>query len=147
MSIDNHNRQRGNDEPNAPLLVEVDAAAEEVDMVVGAVLDSGATSAIKSAPASLFYYSTSVRLACKVGSEQSEVSGVAVHAAVKGITISLNSNRQLGHSDGFTTHGRCSHQNICSIQSRRSPVCRRQCLERAFIVIIGFNGVSVKATL
>ena len=32
------------------MLVEVDAAAEEVDMVVGAVLDSGATSAIKNAP-------------------------------------------------------------------------------------------------
>ena len=37
FGYDNHNRQRGNDEPNAPLLVEVDGAAEEVDMVVGAV--------------------------------------------------------------------------------------------------------------
>ena len=45
FGYDNNNRQRGNDEPNAPLLVEVDGAAEEVDMVVGAGLDSGATSA------------------------------------------------------------------------------------------------------
>jgi hypothetical protein len=37
LSIDKNNRQRGKDEPNAPLLVELDAAAEEVDMVVGAV--------------------------------------------------------------------------------------------------------------
>ena len=49
FGYENHNRQRGNDEPNAPLLVEVDAAAEEVYMVVVAVLNSGATSAIKSA--------------------------------------------------------------------------------------------------
>ena len=61
FGYDNHNRQRVNDEPNAPLLVEVDAAAEEVDMVVGAVLNSGATYALKITSASLFYYSTSVR--------------------------------------------------------------------------------------
>jgi hypothetical protein len=54
FGYDNHNRQRGNDEP---------AATEEVDMVVGAVLNSGATSAIKSASTNLPYYSTSVRMA------------------------------------------------------------------------------------
>ncbi|WP_161567556.1 hypothetical protein [Synechococcus sp. BS55D] len=37
MSIDNHNRQRGNDEADASLLVEGENFAEEVDVVIGAV--------------------------------------------------------------------------------------------------------------
>ena len=37
MSIDNHNRQRGNDEADASLLVEGENSAEEVDVVIGAV--------------------------------------------------------------------------------------------------------------
>ena len=37
MSIDNHNRQRGSDEPDASLLVEGDESAKDADVVTGAV--------------------------------------------------------------------------------------------------------------
>jgi major membrane immunogen (membrane-anchored lipoprotein) len=37
LSIDKNNRQRGNDEADAPLLVEGENSAEEVDVVIGAV--------------------------------------------------------------------------------------------------------------
>ena len=35
MSIDNHCRQRGNDERDAPLLLELEGAAGEGDVVIG----------------------------------------------------------------------------------------------------------------
>jgi hypothetical protein len=35
LSIDNHERQRGSDEPDAPLLLERDSAADEEDVVIG----------------------------------------------------------------------------------------------------------------
>jgi len=35
LSVDSHNRQRGNDEDNAPLLVEGEAPGAEVDVVTG----------------------------------------------------------------------------------------------------------------
>jgi len=37
LSIDSHNRQRGNDEADASLLVEEENSAEEADVVIGAV--------------------------------------------------------------------------------------------------------------
>ena len=37
FGYDNHNRQRGNDEADTPLLVEGENSAEEVDVVIGAV--------------------------------------------------------------------------------------------------------------
>ena len=37
LSIDKNKRQRGSDEPYAPLLVDFDTAVEELNMVVGAV--------------------------------------------------------------------------------------------------------------
>jgi len=37
FGYDSHNRQRGNDEADASLLVEEDNPAEEVDLVIGAV--------------------------------------------------------------------------------------------------------------
>jgi hypothetical protein len=35
LSIDNHKRQRGSDEPDAPLLLEGDGAANGGDVVIG----------------------------------------------------------------------------------------------------------------
>jgi hypothetical protein len=35
LSIDNHKRQRGSDEPDAPLLLEGDAMAGDGDVVIG----------------------------------------------------------------------------------------------------------------
>jgi hypothetical protein len=35
LSIDNHERQRGSDEPDAPLLLEGDGAADEGNVVIG----------------------------------------------------------------------------------------------------------------
>jgi hypothetical protein len=35
LSIDNHNRQRGSDEPHAPLLLEGDDVTEEGEVVIG----------------------------------------------------------------------------------------------------------------
>lgn len=35
--MDSHNRQRGNDEPDASLLVEGDDSAKDVEVVIGAV--------------------------------------------------------------------------------------------------------------
>jgi hypothetical protein len=35
LSIDNHKRQRGNDEPDTPLLLEEEDAAGEGDVVIG----------------------------------------------------------------------------------------------------------------
>ncbi|WP_341899995.1 hypothetical protein [Synechococcus sp. UW140] len=37
FGYDNHNRQRGNDEPDAELLVEGDDSAKDVEVVIGAV--------------------------------------------------------------------------------------------------------------
>jgi len=37
LSIDSHNRQRGNDEADAALLVEGDDSAKDVEVVIGAV--------------------------------------------------------------------------------------------------------------
>ena len=37
FGYDNHNRQRGNDEPDAPLLVEGDDSAKDVEVVIGAI--------------------------------------------------------------------------------------------------------------
>jgi len=36
LSIDKNNRQRGNDEADAPLLVEGDDLAKDIEMVIGA---------------------------------------------------------------------------------------------------------------
>ena len=35
MSVDNNDRQRGSDEPDAPLLVDGDGCLGEVDVVIG----------------------------------------------------------------------------------------------------------------
>jgi hypothetical protein len=37
LSIDKNNRQRGNDEDNAPLLIEGEAVGADVDVVIGGV--------------------------------------------------------------------------------------------------------------
>jgi hypothetical protein len=37
LSIDNNNRHRGSDEGDSPLLLELEAAAEEGDVVIGGI--------------------------------------------------------------------------------------------------------------
>jgi hypothetical protein len=37
LSIESHNRQRGNDAPDAPLLVEGEPVGAEVDVVIGGI--------------------------------------------------------------------------------------------------------------
>jgi hypothetical protein len=37
LSIESHNRQRGNDAPDAPLLLKLDSGLAEVDVVIGGI--------------------------------------------------------------------------------------------------------------